>query len=136
MSSIAISLMRVHAWQLNSALTIDADNTVICTEAVQVPQHPAVVPALTTINPQAAQLLPRNVLHAILSTAAVHMAARNPGDRSVGRLALEMKNRFLEGMNNAVQQPQQQRPDVLFVCIALLFAMEVRSNIPMAGLTV
>jgi hypothetical protein len=127
--------MRAYAWRPNIVLTIDADNTVMCPKAVQMPQHPVVVPALAIITPRVAQLLPRMLFHAILSTAAVHRAARNPEDRSIGRLALEMKNRFLEDMNNAVQQPQQQRPDVLFVCIAFLFAMEVRSNIPLAGLS-
>jgi hypothetical protein len=121
---------RIIFW--NSALMINVDNTVMCADTVGVRQHPIVVPALATITPQVAQSLPRDILNAILSIAAVHMSVRNPGNRSIGRLTLEMKSRFFEGMNNAVQQPQQQRADVLFICIALLSAMEVRFRISIA----
>jgi N-acetyl-gamma-glutamylphosphate reductase len=98
-------------------------------ETVESIRHPIVVRKMAEITPQTAQLLPRDFLNAILSVAAVHMAVRNPANRSIGRLALEIKNRFFEGINNAVQQPQHQRADVLIVCITLLFAMEVCVNI-------
>lgn len=59
------------------------------------------LPHVAVITPQVAQSLPRNFLNCVLGTAAVHMAARSPGNRSVERFALEIKVRLFESINTA-----------------------------------
>jgi hypothetical protein len=41
-------------------------------------------------------------------------------------MALQMKATLFEGMNNAFQQPEQQRVDLLLSCITLMSAIDVR----------
>jgi hypothetical protein len=89
--------------------------------------HPIILTQLAEISPRAARELPRDLLNCILGTTAVHLAVRNPDDPAIVRLALEVKVGLFEGINNAFQQPQHQRADVLFVCITLMFAMDVRN---------
>lgn len=55
------------------------------------------------------------------------MAARNPGYRPIERLALETKTNLFQGLTRMLQSPHKQRPDVLFCCIILMFAMDVSS---------
>jgi hypothetical protein len=57
------------------------------------------------------------------------MAVRNPSNQAIGRLALEMKVSLFEGVNNAFQNPQSRRADVLFVCTTLMYAMDVCSHL-------
>jgi hypothetical protein len=80
------------------------------------------------MTPRAAQELPRDILNCILGTAAVHMAVRNPGNQAIGQLALEMKVSLFEGINNAFQNSQHRRADILFVCTTLMYAMDVCSH--------
>jgi hypothetical protein len=71
--------------------------------------------------------LPREILNCILGVAAVHMAARNPANRAMERIALETKVSLFQGINRLFQESQHQRVDVLFCCMSLMFAMDVSS---------
>jgi hypothetical protein len=106
-----------------------SDNSALCAELTGSEGHPVILPSLARISPQAAQELPRDILNCILGTAAVHMAFRNPSNQAIGRLALEMKVRLFQGINNAFQEPQNRRADILFVCTTLMYAMDVRSHL-------
>jgi hypothetical protein len=97
----------------------------MCKEHSISEQHPMTSPKLASITTRVAHELPRDILNCILTTSAVHYAARDPQNQAIGRLALEMKAGLFEGMSNTFQQPQRQRADVLFTCITLMFAIDV-----------
>jgi hypothetical protein len=97
----------------------------MCAELPGTGQVSVTLGKVATISPLVAQTLPRDLLKCILGIAAVHMAARNPGNRPVERLALEAKVCLFESINSAFQQPERQRADVLFACTHLMFAMHV-----------
>jgi hypothetical protein len=82
---------------------------------------------LAPLSSENVKRLPRDILNAILGNAAMHMVARNPGNSSIERLALETKVALFQSMSRLFQHPLDQRPDVLFCCITLLFAMDVGS---------
>jgi hypothetical protein len=107
-------------------LTMGVDNTIICAEQPASELHLIAFHKMASISPYATQGLPREFLNCILGISAVHYAVRNPNNHMVRRLALEMKVSLFEGINNAFQQPQRQRADVLFACTTLMFAMDVR----------
>lgn len=100
-------------------------NTVMCAKHVEAAEHPLASDRLARLTPQIARSLPKDFLNCIIGISAIHMSIRHPGNSAVTRLALEMKNELFEGINNAFLQPHMQRADVLFICIALMFAMEV-----------
>lgn len=72
-----------------------------------------------------ARLLPRDISNCIFGVAAVHMAAQNPGNRALERLALETKVRVFHNITGLFEHPENQRADVLYTCITLMFAMDV-----------
>lgn len=80
---------------------------------------------LAPLTPEAVQKLPRDLLNCILGIAAVHLAARHPGNRQIERVALETKVGLFQGINRLFQGPKDQGADLLFCCIALMFAMDV-----------
>jgi hypothetical protein len=84
---------------------MNADNSTICAEIPGSDYLPITLRKVAAISPDAAQSLPRDFLNCILGTTAVHMAARNPGNRPVERLALEAKVCLFESINTAFQQP-------------------------------
>lgn len=104
---------------------MEADNTAICAEIPGSKDLPITLHKVAAISPDIAQSLPRDFLNCILGTAAVHMAARNPGNRSIERMALEAKVCLFESISAAFQQPEHQRADVLFACTTLMFAMDI-----------
>jgi NADH:ubiquinone oxidoreductase subunit 3 (subunit A) len=106
-----------------------ADNTVICSNYPTRNQHPVTHRRLATVTPDAVRELPRIFLNCILGVAAAHMAVRTPGNRSASQLALETKVSVFECMSVAFQQAHQQRADVLYACILLMFNMEVRMSL-------
>jgi hypothetical protein len=110
---------------LGILLTLLPDNTIICSTYPERNQHPVTHRRLATVTPDAVRELPRIFLNCILGVAAVHMAVRDPGNRSASQLALETKVGVFECMSIAFQQAHDQRADVLYACILLMFNMEV-----------
>lgn len=106
-------------------LTLRVVNTVMCARHAEAPEHPLASDRLAQLTPQIARALPKDFLNCIVGISAIHMSIRHPDNSAVTRLALEMKNELFEGINTAFLQPQAQQADVLFICIALMFAMEV-----------
>jgi hypothetical protein len=111
------------------SLIMLADNTVICSNYPTRNQHPVTHRRLATVTPDAVRELPRIFLNCILGVAAAHMAVRTPGNRSASQLALETKVSVFECMSISFQQAHQQRADVLYACILLMFNMEVRMSL-------
>jgi hypothetical protein len=106
-------------------LSLLPDNTVICSTYPERNHHPVTHRRLNIVTPDAVRELPRIFLNCILGVAAVHMAVRDPGNRSASQLALETKVSVFECMSIAFQQAHHQRADVLYACILLMFNMEV-----------
>jgi hypothetical protein len=65
------------------------------------------------------------MLRGILANAAVHMASRQPANRTLERLALEAKVQGFQSFNALIQSPQNQQPDVIVAAGILVFAMDV-----------
>jgi hypothetical protein len=103
----------------------DSDNTSMCAEHSGPIPFPIISPRLAPLSPERIERLPREALNAILANAAVHMAARSPQNCSIEQLALETKVGVLQSMSQMFQNLQKQRPDVLFSCMSLLFALDV-----------
>jgi hypothetical protein len=102
-----------------------SDNSRICADHVGWEQYRFITRKIAPLSHEAIGRLPRDIVNGILGNAAIHMAVRNPGNRSAERLALETKANMFRGINRLLHDPYSRRPDVIFCCIILLFAMDV-----------
>jgi hypothetical protein len=87
---------------------------------------------IAPLSPEMAEKLPRIIVNSILGIAAVHMAARNPGNRALERLALETKVNVFQNHNRLLQMSKNQaehRPDVVICSGILIFAMDVSNSL-------
>lgn len=107
---------------LTTSLT---DNDVVCAHPYMSSSSLIQPQRISRLLPQMAQQMPREIVHCVLSIAAVQLAARNPGNGHYERLALETKVTMFQGINQLFQNPRSQRPDVLYTCILLMFAIDV-----------
>jgi hypothetical protein len=103
----------------------EPDNQRICAEHIGWEQSRFRIRKVSPLSHEVVQRLPRDIVKGILGNAALHMAVRDPDNGSAERLALETKNRLFQGLHRLLQNPQDERRDVLFCCIILLFAMDV-----------
>ncbi|KAF1964852.1 hypothetical protein BU23DRAFT_604551 [Bimuria novae-zelandiae CBS 107.79] len=104
---------------------ISYHNSIICAEHISWEQSRFIIRKIASLSQETVWRLPRDIVNGILGNAALHRAARNPGDRSSEQLALKTKNKVLQGINRLIQDPEMRRQDILFCCIILLFAMDV-----------
>lgn len=110
------------------------DNSTICTEQSGSSDTHFISRDIAKLSQDMVQRLPRSIVNCILGIAAVHMASRNPGNRTLEHLALETKVNVFQSHNRLLQMPQQRfdhQPDVVICSGILIFAMDVgRSSHP------
>lgn len=97
----------------------------MCAENITFEQSKFIDRTIAPLSIEVIEKLPRVVVNGILGNAAVHMASRQPGNRSAERLALEAKVKVFQSFNNLLQSSQNQQPDVIVTTCALVFAMDV-----------
>ncbi|KAF2267582.1 hypothetical protein CC78DRAFT_541535 [Lojkania enalia] len=125
-------------WPLNEVYTADVavneatllelmayHNSTICAERITHRQSRFVDRHIAPLSFDIIKILPRDIVNCILGNAAVHKASRQPGNRSLERLALETKAKVYQSFNSRLQSPHNQQPDVVVSCGMLIFAMDL-----------
>ena len=116
--------------ELVTNLLRPVDNAVVCSEndALSIVKRP-----IAPLIPERVRAAPRPVLNALMACIAVHMAARNRGNRQLYRLALELKACVFNSFNRMLQQERRSPSDLEICVVVLLFALDV--SIPLVQST-